>query len=322
REPTVTVAIENTLAEDGFFFTPMWVAAHDGRFDVWSGGRFAEEFPGLEELAEEGDTGPISAAFSASASGLAGGRQATITAMDMAPPVFSPQEQAMFQLPVGDPRLNRYFSYATMIIPSNDLFAAVSVPTTHELFDENGEFTGPFTIEIFGRDIVDAGTEVNNINGGAAFSANGGEGAEERNPLADIFVLDPDANYLDSIVGTEAVTGAVIRNRFGPDDVVARIRVTLDEPVAFRRGDANLDTLTDISDVVTVLSATFLGGDLNCEKAADVNDSGVIDISDPIWLLNFLFLDGPRPPSPFGECGVDLTADELTCSETACPSAS
>ena len=62
----VVVIIENTMDPDSFFLTPFWIAAHNGDFDIWSSGQFAGQFPGLEELAEEGDTGPISAAFAAS----------------------------------------------------------------------------------------------------------------------------------------------------------------------------------------------------------------------------------------------------------------
>ena len=45
----------------------------------------------------------------------------------------------------------------------------------------------------------------------------------------------------------------------------------------------------------------------------DTNDDGTVDISDPVYSLSFLFLGGPEPEEPFGECGVDLTEDELDC---------
>ena len=51
----------------------------------------------------------------------------------------------------------------------------------------------------------------------------------------------------------------------------------------------------------------------DCEDAADVNDDGVVDLSDPVRLLGHLFLGSERPPDPFGNCGGDPTVDELDC---------
>ena len=48
-------------------------------------------------------------------------------------------------------------------------------------------------------------------------------------------------------------------------------------------------------------------------KSADANDSGTVDIADPVFLLNFLFSGGPTPPAPFSECAFDPTDDGLTC---------
>ncbi len=36
----------------------------------------------------------------------------------------------------------------------------------------------------------------------------------------------------------------------------------------------------------------------------DANHDFRIDISDPIYLLNHLFLGGDSPPAPFPDCGV------------------
>jgi hypothetical protein len=43
------------------------------------------------------------------------------------------------------------------------------------------------------------------------------------------------------------------------------------------------------------------------------------NISDPVYLLNFLFTGGDAPGAPFGACGSDPTPDDLSCeSYTAC----
>jgi len=65
---------------------------------------------------------------------------------------------------------------------------------------------------------------------------------------------------------------------------------------------------------VFILRYVFAGGRTpSCLKSADTNDTGNIDLTDAIYLLNFLFLGGPAPELPFATCGADLTIDELTC---------
>jgi hypothetical protein len=82
----------------------------------------------------------------------------------------------------------------------------------------------------------------------------------------------------------------------------------------FVRGDPNADSKHNISDAVVILSYLFTGGDRpTCLDAADTDDNGSLELTDAVYLLGFLFLGGPAPQAPFPECGVDPTADELTC---------
>ncbi|NNF42740.1 MAG: PEP-CTERM sorting domain-containing protein [Phycisphaerales bacterium] len=222
---SITVTVENTMASDGFFLTPFWLAVHNGGFDSYDGGSLAGGFPGLEELAEEGMTAPIAAAFAASGAGAAGGFETTLTADDAPPPVFSPGETATMTYDIGDGSINRYFSYASMVIPSNDFFIANGNPLGHEVFDAAGNFLGPLTIEIRGSMVNDAGTEVNNAAGGAAFSALGGTSVSESLPIANIFSNAGTPGYLSSFVGTQTASGATIGSTFGADDVIARITI-------------------------------------------------------------------------------------------------
>jgi len=84
---------------------------------------------------------------------------------------------------------------------------------------------------------------------------------------------------------------------------------------SFIRGDSDANGLLQITDGVRVFGFLFLGNPLqfDCPDAADVDDSGILDISDGIYALNFLFTGGPPPISPYPDCGVDLTADDLDC---------
>jgi hypothetical protein len=97
------------------------------------------------------------------------------------------------------------------------------------------------------------------------------------------------------------------------------VRISSDEPL-FYRGDANRDDRITISDPVFSLLALFLGEELPpCDDAADVDDNGKFDVTDPIYLLRFLFQGGsPVPPPGVQEIGPDPTPDPLGCSDPVC----
>ena len=88
----------------------------------------------------------------------------------------------------------------------------------------------------------------------------------------------------------------------------------------FVRGDVNADSSHDLADVIAALGYTFSGTPLLCLDAADANDDGGVDVADPIYLLNWLWLGGPPPPSPMPGCGPDPTLDLINCvSFPPCP---
>ncbi len=87
----------------------------------------------------------------------------------------------------------------------------------------------------------------------------------------------------------------------------------------FIRGDADNSGVVDISDSIYILSYLFIGDlTLVCEDAADTDDLGEVDITDPIFLLMAQFLGSRTIPAPGFECGVDLTEDDLECEEQVC----
>lgn len=212
------ITIESLAPDGGISQTPFWVGVHDGRFDLGTAGRSASRFGGLELLAEEGDTSGVSDRFAATSSGV----DTTITspAGFAGAPVFEPGEVVMQTLDVPDPDRNRYFSYASMIIPSNDAFSANLNSREVELFDRQGRFRGPQTINIFGRNVWDAGTEVNDPFGGAAFSTEGGGSVEENGVIHRL-------TQLDDFIGSGLPTGSTLVSAFSPDTLLARITITL-----------------------------------------------------------------------------------------------
>jgi len=215
---SIQVEVENLQGADGFFFTPVWVGAHDGSFDLFDVGGNATA--GLELLAEEGDFSVLSSEFAGSGTdggvfspgGFAGA------------PVFDPGEiaSAVFNLGAND----RYLSFASMIIPSNDGFFGNEGATDYEIFDADGNFTGPIDIIILGGDLWDSGTEVND-GLGAAFSAVGGTSTQENGVVGAHQGL---ANFL----GTGTAAGTNIGSIPGADTPIARISIRqVPEPTSF-----------------------------------------------------------------------------------------
>ncbi len=154
---TVQVTITNLAPAGGNFLTPVWVGFHDGTFDLYNLGSPASA--ALERLAEDGNTAPISTLFSGSG---AGSIQGTIFG-PVIPPIGPGESTSMTFLLDTNSAMDRYFSYASMVIPSNDAFIANGDPTFFPVFDAMGGFLGGSFI-VSGGMVLDAGTEVNDEN--------------------------------------------------------------------------------------------------------------------------------------------------------------
>ncbi len=84
--------------------------------------------------------------------------------------------------------------------------------------------------------------------------------------------------------------------------------------VPFRRGEANADGDQNLADAIFILSYLFADGPIpTCLDAADANDDGATDMADGVYILQYLFASSPPLSPPFPDCGVDATADDLDC---------
>jgi hypothetical protein len=79
----------------------------------------------------------------------------------------------------------------------------------------------------------------------------------------------------------------------------------------FIRGDCNADGSPlrgrcSISDAIFLFNHIYNSGpEPTCKAACDVNHSGVIDITDGIFILLHCILGGGRPPEPYPYCGPE-----------------
>lgn len=82
----------------------------------------------------------------------------------------------------------------------------------------------------------------------------------------------------------------------------------------FRRGDVNADGTVSAADALGLLDVLFRRGQPStCLKAADADDDGTLDLSDPVRILLYVFGRERRLPAPLGPCSVDPTPDGLSC---------
>jgi hypothetical protein len=61
-------------------------------------------------------------------------------------------------------------------------------------------------------------------------------------------------------------------------------------------GDVNSDRIVNVSDIVFLINYLFLAGPSpQIYESGDVNGNGMMDISDVVYVINFLFIGGPPP---------------------------
>jgi M6 family metalloprotease-like protein len=71
------------------------------------------------------------------------------------------------------------------------------------------------------------------------------------------------------------------------------------EAIYFHRGDADDNGILELTDAINVLNFLFLGGDTpTCLDAADADGNNRLELTDVIRVLGYLFLGGDPPESP------------------------
>ncbi len=107
-----------------------------------------------------------------------------------------------------------------------------------------------------------------------------------------------------------------------PNSISALVTAPSQLVTDFVRTDCNDDSMVDVADPIHLLNFLFVMNPptlLGCRDACDANDDGELDIADPIMILNELFGDA-IPIAPFPDCGVDPSNDTLGCAaHQSCP---
>ncbi|MEL6106707.1 MAG: spondin domain-containing protein [Planctomycetota bacterium] len=178
--------IDNIAPEGGVALTPVWVGFHNGNFDSYNGGLPALE--ALERVAEDGNNALLSAQFNDFDPNLGGytfidnSGPAPVSALvrtgdlsdlfrqdaTLGSSPLLPGDSAMAEFNVQVDGTNDFFSYAAMVLPTNDFFVANGNPVARDL---SGILTDGGTISFFigtpEGGVNDAGTEDEDFEGSA-----------------------------------------------------------------------------------------------------------------------------------------------------------
>jgi len=206
----VRITIENLASNSptGLYLGPVWLGAHNGTFDLFNAGTAASA--AIELLAETGNSSLVQASFAAAQP--LGWSTVLNQPTGPGPGIFAPGTSNSLIASL-DPMTQRYLSWGSMVVPSNDTFLANENPMAAQLFDSMGNFAGVQSWTIFGSQLWDSGTEVNDPANGPAFLAgsNAALGAAE-NGVVHVQPL----NGLDSFIGQTTAAGTVLGETLNP----------------------------------------------------------------------------------------------------------
>ncbi len=147
----VKVTVENLSPMDSIAFAPLRVGFHNGTYDAFNIGETANA--AIISVAEGGSGADWFPAFMAA--------DPTATLGSVLPTPAGPllpgaSGTATFTV---DTSVNPYFTFASMVVPSNDFFIGNDDPMAYRLFDAQGNLAISSILQR-SRDVWDAGSEI------------------------------------------------------------------------------------------------------------------------------------------------------------------
>jgi hypothetical protein len=205
----IEVTVENLAPTNSVSFAPLRVGFNSGVYDAFNEGETATA--PIISIAEGGSGADWFPAFMAADPTATLG---TVVPNPAGPLLPGQSGSAVFNI---DPSINRFFTFAAMVVPSNDYFIGNDSPTQYQILDASGNLLIS-SITQYGRDIWDAGSEVDDP-ANAAFLVDG----DNAGRIADNGVVEFDFAGLDIFNGLETAAGYTFDRQFGGDDAVYRI---------------------------------------------------------------------------------------------------
>lgn len=200
----LTVTAQNLAPANSITAAPLHLGLHSGLFDAFDLGQVAGA--AIVSVAEGGSGSAWFPAFAAADPGAVLGT--------VLPAPLLPGASASTSF-IVDGLVNPYFTFAAMLVPSNDFFIGNDSPTAYRLFDSNGALQIG-SISVLARDIWDAGSEVFDP-AAAAFVGNN----NLRTPQNSVVALN--FAELAAFNGLTTAAGYVFNSQLAADTEVYRI---------------------------------------------------------------------------------------------------
>jgi hypothetical protein len=218
RASQLQITVTNDQPAGGFALAPVWFGVQNGTFTTFTPGTTASS--AIATLAQFGNTGPLTALFNAQNVGV----DSTLTSGN-AIAQFLPGQSNSTVLNISNPSVDQFLSYAGMVVPSNDFFQGNATPL--QIFNANGSFKGPMTIQIFGSNVWDSDTEAQSLTQGLTFIAGQTPGTGMQISGGKITtVLPASATFLNSINGLTTAAGYTITNVPTSGQLIATIQIS------------------------------------------------------------------------------------------------
>jgi bacillopeptidase F len=207
-------------------------------------------------------------------------------------------------------------SSATLRSPANICntpvtnFSIGAIDATHYNFpypiaDFSSRGPSDCNLSVIKPEVVAPGVTVYSSVPGGTYEQTGWDGTSMAGPhVAGVVVLMRQANpdlEVDSIKQILINTAIDLgphgeENAYGNGiiDAYAAVQAVLNG--LYMAGDANDDRLVDVADIIYLINYLYKNGPVpNHMVAADANADCVVDVSDVIYLINYLYKGGPAP---------------------------
>jgi hypothetical protein len=186
----VRVTVTNLAPANSVSFAPLRVGFNNGTYDSFNAGQTATA--PIVSIAEGGSGSDWFPAFAAA------DPTATLGTAHMGPLTPGSVRSSVFTV---NPTINRFFTFGSMVVPSNDYFIGNDSPTQYRLFNNDGTLNLT-SISQSARDIWDAGSEVDSVPN-AAFIV----GSNNGDRIADTGVVEFEFGGLSIFNGLTTAAG-------------------------------------------------------------------------------------------------------------------
>ena len=205
----IKVTVENLAPTNSVSFAPLQIGFGNGGFDAFNNGETAGD--AIVSIAEGGSGSAWFPAFEAAEPDAVLGS----VLPDPAGPLLPGETgTAVFSV---DPSTNQFFTFASMVVPSNDYFIGNDNPAAYRVLDDDGNLLIG-SISQTGADIWDAGSEVDGPFGAAFLMGSSNDDHIDENGVVGFDFMD-----LDVFNGLETAAGYTFDRQFGASDEVYRI---------------------------------------------------------------------------------------------------